>query len=77
MPEHQFTAQELKKKPIEVVADKGVAPSKDVKDELKACPQCGQDVDHGYLSRSVPVSFFSVRVLYSSACGFLKLILFS
>lgn len=50
--------------------------------ELEVCPNCGQTIAEGYLSQAVPVRlkvwFVSitrtVRVLYSSRCGFLKLL---
>ncbi len=51
-------------------------------DPTQRCPVCGQTIDKGYLSRSVPivtlpiVGAVTIRVLYSSACGFLRFVLF-
>lgn len=49
--------------------------------EVEKCPKCGQRRDEGYLVVETPVTFrvvfFSitktVRLLYSSRCGFLKI----
>lgn len=50
--------------------------------ELTACPVCGQTILEGYVSVEAPITlrfwFVAitriVRVLYSSRCGFLRLI---
>jgi len=75
MPE-QVIHEEPGKLPPGVAAPGPVDPS-------QRCPVCGQTIADGYLSRSVPiltvpiVGAVTIRVLYSSKCGFLRFVLFN